>query len=83
MLNVGYVRNGNYKKKKTTLYKERKEEKHEEYKRLIENIPIEEMIYLVDGCGVEDSCYREYGRAIVGEKMHGEINGKRAAIESV
>jgi transposase len=49
---------------------------------LIKDIPIEELVYL-DECGVEDSCYRAYGRAIIGKKVHGENSGKRADRVSV
>ena len=73
---------GNYKKKKTTLYKERSEEKRKEYKELIKDIPIEKLVYL-DECGVEDSCCRVYERTSSGKKVHGDISGKRADRVSV
>lgn len=52
------------------------------YKSKIESITQERLIYL-DESGVNEYLYREYGRGLAGNKVYGEINGKRFVRQSV
>ena len=45
-------------------------------------IPVEQRIYL-DESGINQYLYREYGRRMRGQKVFGEISGKRFARQSV
>ena len=45
-------------------------------------IPVDQRIYL-DESGINQYVYREYARSIRGEKVFGEISGKRFARQSV
>jgi hypothetical protein len=69
-------------KKKATLYKERDEEKRADYKKQVEKIPPETIVY-IDEAGVDKRLYREYGRAPRGQKIYGEISGKKRERVSV
>ena len=60
----------------TTLYKERDEEKRRAFKKQLKQIPPKTLIY-IDEAGVDNRLYREYGRAPRGEKIYGEIPGKK------
>ena len=63
------------------FYKERDEEKRQVFLELIRKIPKDEIIYL-DESGIDEFIHREYGRALRGEKVYGEVSGKRYARES-
>lgn len=63
-------------KKKSLLYKERDEGKREEFFQSIKDISADRLIW-VDECGVEERIARLYGRSNRGERVYGEISGKR------
>ena len=63
-------------KKKTTLYKERDEEKRKEFREDIKQIPTENIVY-VDESGLDNRLYKEYGYSKRGEKIFAEISGVR------
>lgn len=63
-------------KKKTTLYKERNEEKRTEFKKQLEKIDPKRLVY-IDEAGIDNRLYREYARAPRGQKIYAEIPGKK------
>jgi transposase len=62
--------------KKTTLYRERNEEKRREYISIIARIPKESIVY-VDESGIDEYLYRDHCYARRGVKVVGEISGKK------
>ena len=70
------------RKKKTTLYQERDEEKRRVFLEALSEIPEIQRIYL-DESGINKYLYRQYGWALRVEKIVGEISGHRFARESV
>jgi hypothetical protein len=70
-----------YTKKKTLLYRERDEKKRAAFLEHLELIPAENLVY-VDESGIDSCLHRAYGWAPRGQKVHGEISGKRFARES-
>jgi transposase len=56
------------------LYAERDEEKREEFRKIIEGIAPETLVY-IDEAGVDNRLFREYGRARRGQKI--DIPGKK------
>jgi transposase len=66
----------NHTKKKTTLYKERNEEKRAEFKRQLEQIDPATIVW-IDEAGIDNRLYREYAWAPRGQKVYGEISGKK------
>jgi transposase len=66
----------NYTKKKTTLYQERNEEKRAEFKKQLELLDPETLVY-VDEAGVDNRLFREYGRAPKGQKILANIPGRK------
>lgn len=71
----------NHNQKKTTLYKERDEKKREEFKNQLEKIPEADRVY-VDESGINEYLYRNMARSNIGEKVLGQVSGKRFARES-
>ena len=69
-------------KKKSTLYKERNEEDREKFRLEISNISADNLVW-VDECGVEEVSDRTYARAPSGEKVIGNIAGKKVKRISV
>ena len=69
---------GNHAKKKTRRYKEREAEKVKAYQEEIEEIAEEKRVY-IDKSGFQTYYDREYGYAPKGEKVFGEIAGKKYA----
>ena len=67
--------------KKSTLYRERNEEKRKKFLEKIVSIPEKDRIYL-DESGVNQYLFRGYGRSLRGEKVMGEVSGNRFARES-
>ena len=65
-----------YKKKKTTLYKERDEVKRTEFQKKLEQIAPDTLVY-IDEAGLDNRLYREYGRAPRGQKVYANIPGKK------
>ena len=65
-----------YKKKKTTLYKERDEVKRTEFQKKLEQIAPDTLVY-IDEAGLDNRLYREYGRAPLGQKVYANIPGKK------
>jgi hypothetical protein len=63
-------------KKKTTLYKERNEEKRTEFKKQLAKIDPKRLVY-IDEAGIDNRLYREYARAPRGQKIYAEIPGKK------
>ena len=66
----------NHAQKKTLRYKERDPEKVEEYKRKIQDISPETIAY-VDESGIQRYLFQEYAYAPRGEKVVGEIAGRK------
>ena len=52
----------NYTKKRTTLYQERNEEKRTAFKKQLDLLDAEILVY-VDEAGIDNRFFREYGRA--------------------
>ena len=71
----------NHIKKKTPFYKERNEEKREEFRKKLEQIREEKRIY-IDQSGINKYLHREHGRASRGEKVYGAVSGDRYHRES-
>ena len=69
-------RNGITRKKKTLRYKEQDPQKVEEYREEVKDIPEDTMAY-VDETGFDTYYDREYGYAPRGEKVFGEVSGKK------
>ena len=63
-------------KKKTTLYKERSEEKRLEFKEALAKLNLDQVVYL-DEAGVDNRLFREYARAPKGQKITADIPGKK------
>lgn len=66
----------NHTKKKTKHYKEQDPEKVAEYLEQIKGIPKEKIAY-VDESGIDTYLHREYAYAPRGEKVYGQISGKK------
>ena len=71
-----------YSKKKTTLYKERDEDKRNEFKKYLEKIDPKSLVY-IDEAGIDNRLFREYARALRGQEVYGEIPGKKRERVSV
>ena len=67
--------------KKTLLYKERDENLRREFQERIKHIAKERLVFL-DESGIDTFVSRHFGRAQRGEKIKGEISGKRYARKS-
>lgn len=65
-------------KKKTLNYAERSEEARKAYEQEIAKVSDSRRIY-IDESGISEFCYREYGRAPRGERIHGFIQGRKFA----
>jgi len=65
-------------KKKTLNYIERSEDARREYEQETADIPVSRRIY-IDESGVSQFCYRAYGRALRGERVHGFVPGRKFA----
>ena len=63
-------------KKKTTQYQEQDPQKVATYREQIKNIPSEKIAY-VDECGIDTFLYREYAYALRGQKVFGQIKGRK------
>lgn len=68
--------NGIYAEKKTIKYRERDEEKREEFQKEIEKASKEEVVYL-DESGVDEFLYQDYGWSQRGQRIEAEISGKK------
>jgi hypothetical protein len=55
---------------------ERQEEARDKFRQELESLSPEQIVYL-DESGVDDRIHREYGRALTGREVPGEVNGKR------
>ncbi|MBM3856657.1 MAG: hypothetical protein FJ390_01680 [Verrucomicrobia bacterium] len=64
--------------KKTLLYKERDENLRREFQERIKCIAKDRLVFL-DESGIDNFVSRYFGRAQRGEKIQGEISGKRYA----
>ena len=62
--------------KKTTRYREQDEEKVAAYQEQIKDVPPEKTAY-VDECGIDTYLYREYGYAPRGQRVVGQISGRK------
>ena len=67
--------------KKTLLYKERDEKLRQEFQERIKCIAKDRLVFL-DESGIDTFVSRHFGRAQRGEKIQGEISGKRYARKS-
>lgn len=63
-------------KKKTTLYKERIEEKRTEFHRHISTLDPTTLVF-IDEAGVDNRLFREYARAPKGQKVYENVPGKK------
>lgn len=63
------------------MYREKDEDKRREFLKELENINLEDRIYL-DESGINQYIFRDFGRATRGEKVIGEISGQRFIRES-
>jgi transposase len=63
-------------KKKDTRYKERDEEKRQAFVEEIKNYRTEDLVY-VDESGVDTCIYRDKGWALKGQKVYGEVSGRK------
>ena len=70
------------RKKRRTLYLERKEEVRASFIEKLEHIPLDQRIYL-DESGINQYLHRKHARSTRGKKVLGEISGKRFARQSV
>jgi hypothetical protein len=68
--------------KKTTLYKERNEEKRKTFQREIETFNPANLVY-VDECGLDERISRNYARAPIGQKIMADITGNRTQRTSI
>ena len=68
-------------KKKTPFYKERDENKREEFQKRLEEIAEDNRIY-VDESGINEYLPRQNARAPRGEKVYGAVSGSRYFRES-
>jgi transposase len=71
-----------HSKKKTTLYKERCEEKRTEFNKKLGVIDPTSLVY-IDEAGVDNRLFREYARALKGKKVFANIPGKKRERVSV
>ena len=67
--------------KKTLLYKERDENLRREFQEKIQFIAKDRLVFLVES-GIDSFVSRHFGRAYRGEKIQGEVSGKRYARKS-
>lgn len=58
------------------FYKERNEEKREEFRKKLEQIPKERRVY-IDESGINEYLHRQHGRASRGENLYGAVLGNR------
>ena len=64
--------------KKQNLYSERNEEKREEFREILEQLELDgASVVWVDEVGIDEYYHRTHGRAPAGEKVIGEIPGKK------
>ncbi len=68
----------NYAKKKSIRYKERDLEKREVFLQYIEQILPKDIVY-VDESGIDSFVHKAFGWSLRGEKVIGEVSGKRFA----
>ena len=71
----------NHLKKKTLFYKERDEQARQKFLEELSQYSKDTIVY-VDEAGVDKFLHREFGRALRGQKVYGEISGKRYSRES-
>jgi transposase len=71
----------NHSKKKITFYKERDEQKRQEFLKTIESVSKSQLVY-IDESGIEQFLCRPYARSFRGNKVYGSVSGKRFARES-
>lgn len=69
------------RKKKSTLYKERDEEKRLVFIEIVEQLDKDKLVY-IDESGVDSYVSRESGWAKRGKEVFGDVSGKRYARES-
>ena len=71
----------NYTKKKSLRYKERDESKRAAFLLSIEEISPSDIVYF-DESRIDSFVHKEFGWSVHGEKVMGEVSGKRFARES-
>ena len=71
------------RKKATKQYIERDEQKREEFISEVESLPEDSELHYSDESGFDEHYSREYGYAPRGEKVIGEVSGKRFARTSI
>ena len=76
-----HVSDGRLPIKKTLLYKEREEKLRQEFQERIQFIAKDRIVF-IDESGIDSFVSRHFGRAPSGEKIQGEISGKRYARKS-
>ena len=75
------VRDAISHEKKTTFYKERCQQKRQQFEAKLDGISSDKIVY-IDESGINQYLYRTRGRALRGKKVYGEISGKRFKRES-
>ena len=71
----------NHTKKKSTFYKERNELKRSDFIEALSKCSSDKIVY-IDESGINKFISREYGWGLKGQKVIGEVSGKRYARES-
>ncbi len=62
--------------KKTASYQEQDRQKVAAYQKEIKDIPLEKIAY-VDESGIDTYLYREYGYALRGQQVFGQVRGRK------
>ena len=62
--------------KKTISYQEQDRQKVVAYQEVIKDIPLEKIAY-VDESGIDTYLYREYGYALRGQRVFGQVRGRK------
>jgi transposase len=71
------------RKKKTKQYSERDEQERERFIDEINSLPVDSELHYADESGFVEYYTREYGYALRGEKVIGEVSGKHYARTSI
>lgn len=65
-----------YTKKKTTYYQERQEKDRTLFQEQLKKIDPKKVVY-IDEAGIDNRLYREYARALRGQKVYAPVPGKK------
>jgi transposase len=70
-------------RKKTKCYSERDENERQRFVAEVASLPADSEIYYIDESGFDEYYHREYGYALRGQKVYGEVSGRRFARTSI